>query len=148
MSDDDCCSFANYSFETNASVTEFSVNALINAGLNQKVSVPTQFAFICIVTVFVLCFEFILESIEHVIARHPTYWRLLNKMYRELLVGGLTAFVSKRLDQWNVMDETEQNKLNIGDEMVLYFALSIAIQSALIFTMLRKVTREPTSYLL
>ncbi|CAK4261165.1 unnamed protein product [Aphanomyces euteiches] len=138
MSDDDCCSFANYSFETNASVTEFSVNALINAGLNQKVSVPTQFAFICIVTVFVLCFEFILESIEHVIARHPTYWRLLNKMYRELLVGGLTAFVSKRLDQWNVMDETEQNKLNIGDEMVLYFALSIAIQSALIFTMLRK----------
>ncbi|KAH9192923.1 hypothetical protein AeNC1_005094 [Aphanomyces euteiches] len=130
-------SVASYSAETNVSVTDFSVQTLINAGLDISVSLPVQFAFICAVTVFVLCFEYVLETIESVIARHPTYWTLLNKMYRELLVGGLTAFVAKRIDQWDALPKYSQTKLNNSDDMVLYFSLSIALQSAFIFTMLR-----------
>ncbi|CAK4206387.1 unnamed protein product [Aphanomyces euteiches] len=128
---------AAYSAATNVSVTDFSVQALINAGLDIDVSVSLQFSFIIVVTVFVICFEYVLESIEHVIARHPTYWTLLNKMYRELLVGGLTAFVAKRLDQWDAIAKYDQAKLNISDDIVLYFSLSIAIQSAIMFMMLR-----------
>ncbi|KAG9403806.1 hypothetical protein AC1031_005304 [Aphanomyces cochlioides] len=130
-------SVASYSAETNVSVTDFSVQTLINAGLDINVSVPLQFAFICAVTAFVLCFEYVLETIESVIARHPTYWTLLNKMYRELLVGGLTAFVAKRIDQWDALPKYSQTKLNNSDDMVLYFSLSIALQSAFIFMMLR-----------
>ncbi|CAK4696975.1 hypothetical protein LEN26_019386 [Aphanomyces euteiches] len=137
MSSEAAYSAAAYSAATNVSVTDFSVQALINAGLDIDVSVSLQFSFIIVVTVFVICFEYVLESIEHVIARHPTYWTLLNKMYRELLVGGLTAFVAKRLDQWDAIAKYDQAKLNISDDIVLYFSLSIAIQSAIMFMMLR-----------
>ncbi|KAF0695956.1 Aste57867_13263 [Aphanomyces stellatus] len=116
----------------------YSTNTLLHAGLDPEVSVHLQLAFILAVTAFVLCLEFVVEKIEDVIERHPTYWTLLNKMYRELLVGGLTAFASKRIDQWNATSNNTQVELNFSDDIVLYFSLSIALQSGLMFMMLRR----------
>ncbi|ETW02755.1 hypothetical protein H310_05254 [Aphanomyces invadans] len=135
-------SATTYSNGTASSATEFSVQTLLHAGLDENVSVPLQLAFILAVTLFVLGFQFILESVEAVIERHPTYWTLLNKMYREVLMGGLTEFVSRRIDQWDVLSQYSQAKLNLSDSMVLYFSLSIAIQSALMFMMLRRRNRK------
>ncbi|RHZ05031.1 hypothetical protein DYB31_008474, partial [Aphanomyces astaci] len=162
-------SAADYANATAASAYEYSVQTLLHAGLDESVSVPLQLAFILAVTLFVLGFEFLIESVEAIIERHPTYWTLLNKMYRELLVGGLTAFVSKRIDQWDILSAYSQTKLNLSDDMVsqqdridqwdilsaysqtklnlsddmvLYFSLSIAIQSALMFMMLRRRNRN------
>ncbi|RHZ13713.1 hypothetical protein DYB37_006471 [Aphanomyces astaci] len=132
----------DYANATAASAYEYSVQTLLHAGLDESVSVPLQLAFILAVTLFVLGFEFLIESVEAIIERHPTYWTLLNKMYRELLVGGLTAFVSKRIDQWDILSAYSQTKLNLSDDMVLYFSLSIAIQSALMFMMLRRRNRN------
>ncbi|KAF0695957.1 Aste57867_13264 [Aphanomyces stellatus] len=91
------------------------------------------------VIAFVVFLKTLLTMLERKAGRHPKYFTLLTLMYRELLVGGLINFLSKRLAEFNVFDKdsSKYTAWEATDDMILFFAISIAIQSIIMFLRLR-----------
>ncbi|EQC42051.1 hypothetical protein SDRG_00894 [Saprolegnia diclina VS20] len=122
-----------------ANATEaYDANAFFHAGFDPAVSVFGSLGFVAANVVLALLIEHGLKLVEKVVEHHPTYFRLLTKMYQELMVGGFTAFVSKRIQQWNVLSSDDEQMVNSSDDMVLYYGLAIALQSMVMFWRLRK----------
>ncbi|OQS02225.1 hypothetical protein THRCLA_05381 [Thraustotheca clavata] len=122
----------------NASIAKYDSNAFFHAGFEPSVSIIGCLGFVAANVVLAIIIEHGLDVVERVIERHPTYFKLLTKMYRELMVGGFTAFVSKRIQQWNIMSNEHENMLNASDDMVLYYGIAIALQSIVMFWRLRR----------
>ncbi|EQC42050.1 hypothetical protein SDRG_00893 [Saprolegnia diclina VS20] len=111
----------------------FPSDVLFHAGLEYSVR-GTIYAFMATV-LFVVVFRYGLKLLEGRTASHAKYFVLLNKMYKELMVGGLIQFSSNRLSQFGAVeqDSPAYQAWEVADDMVFFFAIALALQSALMF---------------
>ncbi|OQR91287.1 hypothetical protein ACHHYP_04816 [Achlya hypogyna] len=116
-----------------AVATAFPSDVLFHAGLEHGVH-GTVYAFMATI-LFVVLFRSSLKLLEGRAANHAKYFVLLNKMYKELMVGGLIQFCSNRLSQFGAVeqDSSEYNAWEVADDMVFFFAISLALQSVVMF---------------
>ncbi|OQS02226.1 hypothetical protein THRCLA_05382 [Thraustotheca clavata] len=111
----------------------FPSDVLFHAGLELSVN-GTIYAFMAAV-LFVVLFKSGLQIVERYTVHHTKYFILLNKMYKELMVSGLITFTSNRLSQFGVVrqDSPEYNAWEVADDMIFFFAISLAVQSVIMF---------------
>ncbi|KAH9088722.1 hypothetical protein LEN26_019384 [Aphanomyces euteiches] len=116
----------------------FPDNALFHIGLQLPVY-STLLSFLYVIA-FVIVLKMALTKLENKAAPHPKYFTLLTHMYRELLVGGLIQFLSKRLGEYSVFDKDSNNYIawEAVDDMILFFAIALTVQSSIMFLRLRQ----------
>ncbi|KAG9403805.1 hypothetical protein AC1031_005300 [Aphanomyces cochlioides] len=116
----------------------FPMGVLFHIGLQLPVY-SSLLSFVYVVA-FVIVLKTLLTKLEDKAAPHPKYFTLLTNMYRELLVGGLINFLSKRLAEYGVFDKDSSHYTawEAVDDMILFFAIALTIQSVIMFLRLRQ----------
>ncbi|CAK4140650.1 unnamed protein product [Aphanomyces euteiches] len=134
----------------------FPMGVLFHIGLQLPVY-SSLLSFVYVIA-FVIVLKTLLTKLEDKAAPHPKYFTLLTNMYRgmlhvqhemngndhlrcvELLVGGLINFLSKRLAEYGVFDKDSSHYTawEAVDDMILFFAIALTIQSVIMFLRLRQ----------
>ncbi|RQM20860.1 hypothetical protein B5M09_009505, partial [Aphanomyces astaci] len=153
--------FDSASFDASPVDKTFPMGNLFHIGLQLPVY-SSLLSFVYVIA-FVVLIKSLLTQLELKASPHPKYFKLLTQMYRgaspspcihpsssfscsipqhhhvELLVGGLINFLSKRLMEFGVFedDSDKYTAWEATDDMILFFAISLTIQSVIMFLRLR-----------
>ncbi|RHY18512.1 hypothetical protein DYB36_010251 [Aphanomyces astaci] len=129
--------FNSASFDASPVDKTFPMGNLFHIGLQLPVY-SSLLSFVYVIA-FVVLIKSLLTQLELKASPHPKYFKLLTQMYRELLVGGLINFLSKRLMEFGVFedDSDKYTAWEATDDMILFFAISLTIQSVIMFLRLR-----------